>query len=255
MPHAAGGDAETNSTMTDLLAWAAQFTLAHPVEGQRRKVKFTAGTLPVPEEFHTADVRVVPSNRRPSGDAIVIDCAIITTSREGYRALGLALLGYALSEQAAPLRIHLPGGENDVRQIIVWPGTASKLEIDLRCRMGVREVQYRSGPFHLRADTEDDGASDEDDFPREHLPFCTLGAPGWVRGGPPMIPGDPWCLHVAGTSPSHVWLGKYLLALSFTDSGSREWYLYNTTPAEELARGSAELRLALADPLDVDTKS
>src|SRR5688572_5904127 len=91
-------------TMTDLLAWAAQFTLPHPHEGQRRKVRFTAGTLPVPEELHTSDVRVEPGWRRPSGDAIVIDCAYITATREGYRALGLALLGYALSEQAAPLR-------------------------------------------------------------------------------------------------------------------------------------------------------
>lgn len=238
--------------MTDLLAWAAQITLPHPVEGQRRKVRFTAGTLRVPEEFHTADLRVVPGNRRPSGEAIVIDCAVITTGREGYRALGLALLGYALSEQAAPLRIHLSGGENDVRQIIVWPGTASKLEIGLRCRLGVREVHYRPRPFHLR-DHADEGALDEEEFPREHLPFCTLGAPGWVRGGPPLIPGDPWCLHMAGTSPSHVWLGKYLLDLSLTGGGSREWYLYNTTPAEEMAHGSAELRLALADPREPES--
>jgi hypothetical protein len=235
--------------MTDLLAWAAQFTLPHPVEGQRRKVRFAAGTLPVPDELHTGDVRATPGWRRPGGDAIVIDCAYVTTTREGYRALGLALLGYALSEQAAPLRIHLPGGESDVRQIIVWPGTASKLEIALRCRLGVREVQYRPRPFRLPSD-EDDGLSGEDDFPREHLPFCTLGAPGWVRGGPPLIPGDPWCLHLAGTTASHVWLGKYLLNLSITDSDAREWYLYNTTPAEELAHGSAELRLILRDPLE-----
>lgn len=237
--------------MTDLLAWAAQFTLPHPVEGTRRKVRFTAGTLPVPEEFHTSDVRVAPGWRRPSGEAIVIDCAYVTTGRDGYRALGLALLGYALSEQAAPLRIHLPGGESDVRQIIVWPGTASKLEIALRCRLGVREVHYRPRPFPMRGD-EDEDLSDEDALPREHLPFCTLGAPGWVRGGPPMIPGDPWCLHLAGTSPSHVWLGKYLLNLSITGSDANEWHLYNTTPAEEMARGSAELRLILTDPSEPD---
>ncbi|WP_420127170.1 hypothetical protein [Longimicrobium sp.] len=232
--------------MTDLLAWAAQFTLPHRAEGQRRKVRFTRETLPLPKEFHTASMRVVPGWRRPGGDAIVIDCAVITTAREGYRALGLALLGYALSEQVVPLRIHLPGGEKDVRQIIVWPGTASKLEIDLRCRLGVRELHYRPRPFYQR-DPADHGAVYEDVFPREHLPFCTLGAPGWVRGGPPLVPGDPWCLHVAGTSPSHVWLGRYLLDLSFTEGDGREWYLYNTTPAEQMARGSAELRLVLAD--------
>ena len=235
--------------MTDLLEWAAQFTLPHLTEGQRRKVRFTAATLAIPEELHTADVRVAPGWRRPSGEAIVIDCAVITTGREGYRALGLALLGYALSEQAAPLRIHLPGGENDVRQIIVWPGTASKLEIALGCRLGVREVHYRPRPFGPRPGP-DDGVPDEDAVPREHLPFCTLGAPGWVRGGPPLIPGDPWCLHVAGTSPSHVWLGKYLLNLSVTGAGGGEWYLYNTTPADEMAPGSAELRLVIADPAD-----
>jgi hypothetical protein len=236
--------------MADLLAWAAQFTVPHPVEGQRRKVRFTAGMLAVPEELHTTDVRVEPGWRRPSGEAIVIDCAYVTTTREGYRALGLALLGYALSEQAAPLRIHLPGGESDVRQIIVWPGTASKLEIDLRCRLGVRELQYRPRPFRMRAD-EDEDLPAEDELPREHLPFCTLGAPGWVRGGPPAIPGDPWCLHMAGTSPSHVWLGKYLLNLSITGTGSHEWHLYNTD-AEEMARGSAELRLILTDPSEAD---
>jgi hypothetical protein len=246
------GHREPGRRMTDLLAWAAQFTLPHPTEGKQRKVRLTAATLPVPEELHTDAVRVLPSSRRPSGDAITIDCAAITAPREGYRALGLALLGYTLSEQAAPLRIHLSGGENDVRQIIVWPGTASKMEITLRCRLGVRELQYRPKPLQTYTGDPDTWQDQEEDVPREHLPFCALGAPGWVRGGPPRSHGDPWCMHLAGTSPSHVWLGKYLLNLSMAVGGCREWYLYNTLPAEELAPGGAELRLAIADPPETE---
>jgi hypothetical protein len=248
------GHREPRRRMTDLLAWAAQFTLPHPTEGKQRKARLTAATLPVPEEFHTGAVRVQTGWRRPNGEALVIDCAAVTAAREGYRALGLALLGYAMSEQAAPLRIHLPGGEQDVRQIILWPGTPSRMEIALRCRLGVREMQYRPKPFRAYYGNAEAGGEEEveEDFPREHLPFCTLGAPGSVRGGPPMIPGDPWCMHLAGTSPSHVWLGKHLLNLSISDASCREWYLYNTLPAEELAPGGAELGLTLDEPPETE---
>lgn len=242
------GPTPTETTpATDLLEWAAGFALPHSSEGQPRKVRFSAATLPAPGECHTDRIRGQPGWRRPNGAAIVIDCGHLTTDREGFRALGLVLLAYALSEQKAPLRIHLPPAEGDLGQIVVWPGAYTRLEGMLGCRIGVREVLYRpklieGNPNYSTVE------QDDDDFPREHLPYCTLGAPGWVNGGPPMLPGEPACLHFAGTSPSLVWMGRFLLNLSLSDSNCRLSYLYNTIPSESLAAGSAELRLMLSEP-------
>ncbi len=164
------------------------------------------------------------------------------------RALGLVVLAYALSAQDGPLRIHLPGREHDLGQIILWPGEHSRLEVSLRMRMGIREVQYRPRP--VQGDPNDCTGPDGEDFPREHMPLLVLARPDMhARGGWP-IPGQPVALHLAGTSPSHVWLGKFLLNLSLDESNSGNTQLYNLTPAESLAPGSAELSLTIPDPAD-----
>lgn len=233
--------------MTDLVEWAAEFTVPHRSDGQPRKTRFSAATLPVPAECRTDRIRGNAGWRRPGATAVAIDVANLTADREGYRALGLALFAYALSEQDGPLRIHLPGAEDELRQIILWPGGQSTLEISLRMRLGVREVHYRPRLFDENPNystTE----QDDDDYPREHLPHCVLARPDMhPRHGYP-VPGQPVALHLDGTSPSLVWLGRFLLDLSLADSHCRRSYLYNMNSAESLAPGSAELRLEVEDP-------
>lgn len=231
---------------TDLLEWAAGFALPHTSDGQPRKTRFSAGTLPVPAECRTDRIRAEAGWRRPGATAVAIDVAYLTADPEGFRALGLALLACALSEREAPLRIHLPGAENDPRQIVVWPGAHSRLEASLGMRLGVREVRYR--PRRIDGDPNEDADPDEEHVPREHRPLCTLAAPDLhPRHGYP-VPGRPVALHLAGTSPSHVWLGTFLLNLSLEDSGCRVAQLYNLNPAESLAPGSAELHLTVIEP-------
>lgn len=240
-------NAETG--MTDLVEWAAGFAVPHSSDGQPKKRRFSAATLPAPAECRTDRIRGQAGWRRPGATAVAIDVAYLTADREAYRALGLVLLAYALSEQDGPLRIHLPGAEDDLRQIILWPGAHSLLEASLGMRMGVREVHYR--PRLLEGNPNySTTEQDDEDFPREHLPHCTLAAPDvHSRHGYP-IAGQPVSLHLDGTSPSLVWLGKFLLDLSLDDSRCRRSYLYNMTPAESLAPGSAELRLEVEDPAD-----
>jgi len=245
---------EAAKPTTDLMEWAAAFTVPHSSDGTPRKVRFRPATLPAPEAVHTDAVRVRPAGRRPNGEAVLIDVAEIVAEHEGYRALGLVLLSYAISEQKEPLCIHLPAApETQVRQIVLWPDTPTLFELELGIQLRVQEVRYRPRARKL---IEFDGAGnriheeeeDESRYPREHLPFCTLGPPGAVRFGPPVRPQDPWCLHLAGTGPGLVWLGKLFLDLSLSDSNCGHTYRYNTLPAEELAHGSAELSLFIGAP-------
>ncbi|HST57517.1 MAG TPA: hypothetical protein VLK84_02440 [Longimicrobium sp.] len=234
--------------MTDLLEWAAGFTVPNGAEGQPRKARFTAATLPVPAECRTDRIRGNPGWRRPGATAIAIDVAYVTADREAWRALGLALLAYALSEQDGPLRIHLPGGEHDLRQIILWPGEPSRMDVSLRMRIGIREVHYRPRP--VKGDPNECTNPDGGDFPRDHMPLCVLTRPDMhPRFGHP-IAGQPVALHLAGTSPSHVWLGKFLLNLSLDESNLGGTQLYNMIPAESLAPGSAELSLTVPVPAE-----
>jgi hypothetical protein len=229
--------------MTDLLEWAAGFPVPHSAAGQPRKTRFSAATLPAPAECRTDRIRGSPGWRRPGATAVAIDVAYLTADREGFRALGLAVLAYALSAQDGPLRIHLPAAEHDLEQIILWPGEHSRLEASLRMRMGLREVQYRPRP--VQGDPNDCTGPDGEDFPREHMPLCVLARPDMhARHGYP-VPGQPVALHLAGTSPSHVWLGKFLLNLSLSESNQGDTQLYNMLPAESLAPGSAELSLTV----------
>lgn len=233
--------------MTDLMEWAADFAVPRSLDAKPRKVKFAAETLPAPAELRTDRIQGQQSWRRPNGQAIAIDVATLVASKEAYRALGLALFSHALSEQKAPLRIHLPEEEKSLAQIVVWPGRESRVEALLGCRMGVREVHYR--PRILEGNPNySTHEQDDDAYPREHLPYCTLSPPDWSDGYPGMRPDLPLCLHLAGTSTSLVWLGKFLLNLALEDSHCRRSYLYNILPGESLAEGSAELRLEVTDP-------
>lgn len=234
--------------ITDLVEWAARFAAPRGSDGQRRKTRFSAATLPVPAECRTDRIRGSPGWRRPGATAVAIDVAYLTADREACRALGLALLAYALSAQDGPLRIHLPGAENDLRQVILWPGAHFRLEALVGMRMGIRDVHYRPRP--VQGDPNDCTGPDGEHVPRSHMPLCILARPDMhPRHGYP-VPGQPVALHLAGTSPSHVWLGRFLLDLSLADSNRGVTQLYNMVPAESLAVGSAELSLTVDDPAD-----
>ncbi|HEX8429853.1 MAG TPA: hypothetical protein VF625_01155 [Longimicrobium sp.] len=232
----------------ELLDWSQQFSVPESSDGAPKKVRFTSASLPVPEDFRTGSVVAGPGYRRPGGEAISIDSASVTAGRAGYRALGLAMLGYALSEQRAPLRIHLAPSVGRIQQIVFWPASASRLEASLGFRLGVGEIHYRprlpeGNPNYTTVDQDDPS------YPREHLPYCGLGPPDSRTGG--VVRADePVCLHVGGTVASLVWLGKLLLNLSLADNNCRLAYLYNYNPAESLAPGSAELRLMVGEVVE-----
>lgn len=232
--------------MTDLMEWAAEVAVPHRSDGRPRKVKFTAATLPVPAQLHTDGIQVRQWWRRPNGEAISIDGAHVTAEKPAYRALGLALLGYALSEQKEPLRIHLAESGDHLPQIVLWPGSASRVEALLGFRFALREVHYRARIFQDNPNYSTH-EQDDDEYPREHLPNCRVGPPDWSDGYPGQRPDLPLCMHLSGTSASQVWLGKFLLNLALEDSHCRLSFLNNTIPSESLAPGSAELRLVVSD--------
>lgn len=232
----------------DLVAWSRSLPFAVPdrSDGGPKRLRVTRETLVSRPELHTDRIRGLPSARSPDGSAISIEHVVLTAEREAYRALGLALFGYALSEQRAPLRIHLPQVEGEVEQIVVHPSSHSALEAKLGFRQSVREIHYRprlpeGGRGYTTTGQDDEG------YPREHLPYCRLGSPD-AMGSAVARPAAPVCAHLGGTAPSLVWLGKFLLDLALRDNDCRLAYLYNYLPAESLAPGSAELRLVVDSP-------
>lgn len=228
----------------DLLEWAAAFRIPHASDGTPRKVRLTADALAPPESCRTDAIRGSAGSRRPNGAAVSIDCGFLTARREGYRALGLLLLAYALSDRRGELRVSIAAA-GELQQIVLWPSSPSPLEASLGMRLAVREVHYRprvpeGNPNYTTVEQDDPG------HPRDHLPFFSLGPPddphAIVRSDAPV------CFHVGGTGPALVWLGKLLLNLALDDCNATLAYLYNLLPAESLAVGSAEARLAVADP-------
>lgn len=229
----------------ELLKWATAFHIPPVSDGTPKRVRFSADILRPPEECHTDAIRGRAGTRRPNGAAISIDCGFITAQREGYRALGLLLLAYALSEQRTALRISLAAAEGEIQQVVIWPSSASRLEASLGVRVRVSKVHYRprvpeGNPNYTTVEQDDES------YPRDHLPLFSLGPADDPRGD--VRPGAPVCFHIGGTGPSFVWLGKLLLNLALDDSNATLAYLYNLTPAESLAVGSAEARLVVADP-------
>lgn len=79
------GKPGTETAVTDLLEWAAGFTLPQSSDGQLRKSRLSAVTLPAPAECRTDRIRGQPGWRRPSGGAIAIDVANLAAGRDGFR--------------------------------------------------------------------------------------------------------------------------------------------------------------------------
>lgn len=237
--------------MPDLLDWAGSLPFAVPdrADPTPKRLRITREIAACPAELRTDRIRAAPGWRSPGDTALRIEHVVLTAERGAFRALGLALIGYALSEQEAPLRIHLPRVEGEIEQLVVHPSSPSSLELRLGFAQSVREVRYRprlpEGSPNYTTTEQDDG-----DYPREHLPYCRLGShaeagSAWLR------PAEPVCAHFKGTAPSLVWLGRFLLDLALEDNPCRLAYLYNyAVPAESLAPGSAELRLVVASPDD-----
>jgi hypothetical protein len=151
-----------------------------------------------------------------------------------------------LSAQKEAFRLILIDSPDGVAQLVLWPNRASSLEAGLGFRQRITEIFYRArlpkdNPNYLTFEQR------REEYPPEHLPYWRPGS--WnVEGGGVTRPGEPVCIHAQGTSPSLVWLGKYLLDLSLEDCNAKLGYLYNTDPGESMALGSAELRFVVGDP-------
>jgi hypothetical protein len=234
----------------DLLAWARNLPVAVPVRSDStpKKFRLRPETIQLPAAMATTDMRAVSSSRSPGSGAIWIEHMAFTADRPGFRALGLVLLAYALSNQEEPFRLTLSDNPDEIAQLVIWPSRASDLEARLGFRHCINEISYRprlpdQNPNYLTFEQQREG------FPREHLPYCRPGS--WdVEGGGVTRAGEPVCAHFHGTSPSLVWLGKYLLDLALEDCEAALAYLYNSTPGESMAPDSAELRFVVANPAD-----
>jgi hypothetical protein len=234
----------------DLLAWASTLPITVPVRSDSIPKKFhlRPETLPLPAGMATTDIRGLPSSRSPGSGAIWIEHLAFTADRPAYRALGMLLLAYAISNQEEPFRLTLSDNPDEITQLVIWPSRASDLEARLGFRYRVNEISYRPrlpehNPNYLTFEQQKEG------YPREHLPYCRPGA--WdVEGGGLTRAGESVCAHFQDTSPSLVWLGKYLLDLALADCNATLAYLYNAKPGESMAADSAELRFVVADPAD-----
>jgi hypothetical protein len=230
----------------DMLAWAANLPVTLPTRSDStpKRVRFTPELLRLPAAMSTSDIRVLSTRR--GGGSISIEHLIFNAEPPVYRALALALIAYALSTQDEPLRLRLPDPPPmEVAQLVFWPSSASEIEKS-GMKQRVTEVHYRArlpkdNPNYLTFEQL------REDYPREHLPYWRPGS--WdVEGGGVIRRGEPVCAHVQGTSPSLVWLGKYLLNLTLEDCNARLGYLYNMDPGESMAPYSAELRFVVCDP-------
>ena len=234
----------------ELIEWLYTQELAVPTRSDARPkgLRLDPSVLELPPSLTTSNVRAASYARRPGAGAISVDGVLITAEREGFRALGMAFLAYALSAQDQALRIMLSENPSELAQLVVWPTIASELESGLGFRQRVAQISYRArlpekNPDYLTTD------KDRADYPREHLPHCQLGSPD-VTGGGLTRAGELVCAHFQGTAPSLVWIGKYLLDLALEDCNADLAYLYNYTPAESMAPGSAELRLTVGSPTE-----
>lgn len=231
-----------------LQEWSDSVTVAVPdrSDAKPRKTRFSTESFTLPEVLETKHLRA-KSFHRECG-AVSIEAALLTAERETYRALGFVFLAYALGAQAGPFRLHLSkAAPEELTRIVLWPSSASHVESKLGFRQRVGEIHYRAslpeGNPNYTTQEQDDA-----DYPREHLPYCRLGRPE-IEGGGVILKAPPVALHFQGTAPSLVWFGKYLLNLALTDNNCRLAYLYNFE-TESLGKGSAELRLTVANPAD-----
>jgi hypothetical protein len=242
--------APMNRNAVDLLVWAGGLPVTVPVRSDSvpKKIRLTPELLPLPLAMSSADLRV-GSDRR-GGGSISIEHLVLNAERPAYRALGLALIAYALSPQEEPFRLTLTLADHppEVAQIVFWPSSAAEIDKSLGLKQRITQVVYgarlpQDNPNYLTFEQQ------KEDYPREHLPYCRPGS--WnVEGGGVTRQGEPVCAHVQGASPSLVWLGKYLLNLTLEDCNAMFAYLYNLDPGESMAPNSAELRFVVRDPRD-----
>ena len=236
----------------DLLVWLDSLKVSIPARSRTRRkpVCFTAASVAPPSELETDAIRGMPSNRAPGESAVSIERINLTAEREAYRALGILLIGYALSEQSEAHRLHLTAAaEGELRQIVLWPSMRSPLDEQLDLHRRVVEVRYRpalaTGNPNITVDEQNDKY-----YPRAHPPYARLGNPDVEHGGV-VRAGEPVCAHITGTAPSLVWLGRFLLNLSLDDCHCRLARLYNLDPpAVSLADDSAEFRFVVGSPAD-----
>jgi len=231
----------------ELEAWKQSMSLDIPSRSDDapKRTRISCGDLVLPSTLSARNIHGLPISRNPGGGAVSIEVALLTADRESFGALGLVFIAYALSGQKDTFRLYLGEADGELSQIVLWPRKDSSLEALLGFRQQVSEVHYRpklpeGNPNYTTVE------QDDEKYPREHLPYCRLGAAD-VEGGGITRQNEPVCLHFRGTGQSLVWLGKYFLNLALSDNNSRLAYLYNFDPAESLAEGSAELRLTIAN--------
>jgi hypothetical protein len=232
------------------MEWASSCPISLPTRSDARpkKVRIARGDLQLPDTLSTNYIRAAPSSRNPGGTAVSIEVALITAERTAFRALSLAVLGYALSDQKRELRIAFAGKERELAQLVLWPSDAAAVERILECRQRISEIEYRP---RLPTNNPNYTTTEQDDerYPREHLPYCRLGSLNVGSGVGICRPGEPVAAHFNGTALSLIWLGKYLANLALEDNNATLAYLYNLD-TESMTWNSAELRLTVCSPAD-----
>jgi hypothetical protein len=231
----------------DLLDWKSSLTVFVPErpDSKPKKTRFDRTNLALPSQMSAGGITGLSYSRGLFG-ALSIGGALLTAEKESFRALGLAFIGYALSDQTTEFRIALGKADGGLAQIVLWPSThdtSLEAKLGFEQRVSVNAVHYRpkvpkDNPNYTT------GEQDDPSYPREHLPRCRLGSPDCADA---VLPDRPVCLHFLGTAPSLIWFGKYLLNFALDDTIARLAYLYNAEPYESLAKGSAELRLTQSD--------
>jgi hypothetical protein len=234
----------------ELASWFQEKGASVPTRSDARPktLNLKASDLVLPDHLDTSKIRGASSARSPGSGAIWIESVILTARREEYRALGLVFIAYAMSPQNKEFRLRLSNHADEIAEIVIWPSEQSELESALQYKSRILEVRYAP---HLAdgnpnyTTTEQDKT--EEEYPREHLPYCRTGSLD-VEAGGVVRRGEPVAAHFKGTAPSLIWMGKFFLNLALEDSNATLAYLYNTNPAESLRWMSAELRLTIADP-------
>jgi hypothetical protein len=228
----------------ELLDWKRSLTVFVPErsDSKPKKTRFDRANLVLPSQMSASGITGFRYSRGLFG-ALSIEAALLTAEKESFRALGLAFISYALSDQTAEFRIALGEYDGGLAQIVLWLSTydtSLEEKLGFNHRVSVSAVHYRP---KVPEDNPNYTTGEQDDptYPREHLPFCSLG---WSDSAEVVLPDQPVCLHFLGTAPSLIWFGKFLLNFGLTDTIARLAYLYNAVePCESLAKGSAELRL------------